>query len=515
MGGTIIPSTNRNTKTEKQVSVSSSIIEVVEMNKQGNSMVHKKFKYLNTDTDTSLYHSMFLHDGSNRTKVHFEGTTYDLACYGTFELVGCQHRLRYGEQPSPQNLYVILQITTPAREQISVSLPIESFRDIPSLIRTLEEAHISIDKKYLKTWLRDNVPKIEEFTPTTKMIGWWRDEHGKLFTDNEEEFRKGYESGYYWRNISKYLGIIPDSPMNLSTVMFTLAILADELMPMLETFGISSVAKICIHVNDASETVEKTKKLMPNIVHIQANDSDSDSDQCPVILIDTYSAYFKNKMLSQPDNSPDSFAIFITEKQFSDLSNDIADRVLCLDCGEFQLNEYVPLRSSFVVKMLDNVVFITFLMIKYNEYLERFKVYAKLSVANTAALLMAISEISLIDLEKSWRTKLIAELEEYIMQALDGSVADASADFVDYLCTKRDFPVVTKEQFDDSQEQLLVIDDDVYFTRQTMQHIAKQLRMGTKFLCDTLKNKNLLQAESGFQKAVNVNGSKHYLMDTQ
>ncbi|MGN0686843.1 MAG: hypothetical protein ACI4KA_01905 [Oscillospiraceae bacterium] len=119
---------------------------------------------------------------------------------------------------------------------------------------------------------------------------------------------------------------------------------------------------------------------------------------------------------------------------------------------------------------------------------------------------MAISEISLIDLEKSWRIKLIAELEEYIMQALDGSVTDASAAFVDYLCTKRDFPVVTKEQFDDSQEQLLVIDDDVYFTRQTMQHIAKQLRMGTKFLCDTLKNKNLLQAESGFQKAVNVNG---------
>lgn len=506
MGGTIIPSTNRNTKTEKQVSVSSSIIEVVEMNKQGNFMVHKKFKYLNTDTDTGLYHSMFLHDGSNRTKVTYNGTTCNLACHGTFEVVGCQHRLRYGEQPSPQNLYVNLQITTPAREQISVSLPIESFRDIPSLIRTLEEAHISIDKKYLKIWLRDNVPKIEEFTPTTKMIGWWRDEHEKLLTDNEEEFRKDYDSGLNWRRIPKYLGIFPDSPMNCQAVLFASALLADDLMPMLKTMEISNLAKICIRVNDASETVEKAKKLMQNIVHIQANDSDSDSVQCPVILIDTYSTYLKNKLLSQVDTSSDNFSIIITEKHFSDLSNDLADRVLCLDCAEFHLKEYVPLRSWFVVKMLDNVVYITLLMNKYGKYFKRLKDFAKSSIANTAALLMAISETILINLEESWRTKLMTELEEYIMQALDGSFADASAAFVDYLCTKRDLPVVTKEQFDESQEQLLVIDDDIYLTRQTMQHIAKQLRMGTKFLCDTLKNKNLLQAESGFQKAVNVNG---------
>lgn len=506
MNDIFVQHTNRNTKTEKQVSVSSSIIEVVEMNKQSNIMIHKKIKYLNTDTDTGLYHSMFLHDGSNRTKVTYNGTNFNLACHGTFELVGCQHRLHYREQPSPQNLYVILQITTPAREQISVTLSMKAFCNIQSLMKTLEEAHISIDKKYLKIWLRDNVPKIGEFTPTTKMIGWWRDEHEKLFTDNEEEFRKGYESGFNWRRIPKYLGVFSDSPMNCQAVMFASALLVDDLMPMLYTFGIKHLARVCIGVNDTSETAFLLKQVMPDIVHIQANDSDSESGQCPVILIDTYSTYLKNKMISQSADSPDNFSIIITEKHFSDLSNDLADRVLCIDCGVFQLKEYVPLRSWFVVKMLDNVAFINLLLNKYNKYIDRFKDFAKSSIANTAALLMAISDTILINLEESWRTKLIAELEEYIMQALDGSLADASAAFVDYLCTKRDIPVVTKEQFDESQEQLLVIDDDVYFTRQTMEHIAKLLRMRVKTLCNILKGTNLLQAKSGFQKAVNVNG---------
>ena len=338
------------------------------------------------------------------------------------------------------------------------------------------------------------------------MIGWWRDKYGKLFTDNEEEFRKGYESGFNWRRIPTYLGIFPDSSMNCQAVMFASALLANDLMSMLKTMGIKHLARVCIGVNDASETASLLKQVMPDIVHIQANDIDSDSVSCPVILIDTYSTYLKNKLLSQSDNSPDDFSIIITEKHFSDLTNDLADRVLCIDCGAFQLKEYVPIRNWFVVKMLDNVAIIHLLLNMYNKYIGRFKDFAKSSIANTAALLKTISDTILINLEESWRTKLMTELEEYIMQALDGSVTDASAAFVDYLCTKRDFPVVTKKQFDDSQEQLLVIDDDFYFTRQTMQHIAKQLRMGAKLLCDTLKNKNLLQAESGFQKAVNVNG---------
>ena len=496
----------RSTKTEKEVNAVYGVSEVVEPDKTWNIMVCRTTRRTGSEENTRKDHDMFFPISSDRQIVKGCRTGFKEVSKGTFEAVGCENRLHYREQPSPQNLYVILQITTPAREQISVSLPIEFFRDIPTLIKTLEEAHISIDKKYLKIWLRDNVPKIEEFTPTIKMIGWWQDKYGRLFTDNEEEYRKGYERFFEGVKLSRCLALIPDSPMNCSTILFALSLLIDDLIEMLKTIGVPNLAKICIRVNDVSETVEKAKKLMQNIVHIQANDSDSDSVQCPVILIDTYSAYRKNKMLSQQNNSPDNFAIYITEKQFSDLSDDLADRVLCLDCNEFRLNLYMPLRGWFVVKALENLDFISGLMEKFQKYLESFQGVAKPSIIRTASLLMAMSETFLILLEEGRRTKLIAELREFVLQSLDGNVADASAAFTDYLCTKRDLPVVTKKQFDESQEQLLVIDDDVYLTRQTMQHIAKQLRMGTKFLCDTLKNKNLLQAESGFQKAVNVNG---------
>ena len=500
-----VMTTNRNTTSDKTVKSLSGVYEVVEANKESNAMIYKKSRQFYTETDTDKYHDMFFSSGTDRQKIHNYGTSLRFACKGIFEIGSCEYRLHYGELPSPKNKFINLEVKTPSQDKTSISICEEVFCYSSILQKNLQKVGIFIDKKYLDIWLRDAIPKIAELTPTTKLLGWWLNEYGKLLTDKECEFRNGFESGFNSAKLSRCLGIRYGKTTNCQAVLLGSTLLAADLMQMLKLYGLTNLSSVCICVNDASETAVLLEQLMPDIVDIQNNDSNYSAEKCPVIMIDTFSSYLKKKMMTQPNNSPDGFSIYITEKSFSDHSDDLSERFLCFECDEFLLKEYAPLRNWFVVKALDNVDFMTELMNRYRKYSEKYRDVAKSSVANTAALLMAISEAYLQILDETWRTKLMNELVDFVFGILDGSTIDASAAFINYLCTVRDFQVVTKDNFDESKNQLLVNGDYVHLTRSTMQHISGQLKIMTKQLFDILKSKKLLIAESGFQKAVNIN----------
>lgn len=498
---------NQNTRSEKVVNSTKGISELIMLNEPCNTMLYIKTKNKLTETEIHEYHDLFLANGSNRQKTQGFIRTCATACDGTFKIVEYGHRLHMGEKSDTNNLYVTLEVRPPSETVLKLTMLWNDFTAPSTLQRELQNKGIYIEVKHIKTWYRSAFLVLKDIFPTDKYIGWWHDENCRLFNAEDEEFRKGYDSNYNSARLSKDIGIVHGNTTNCQAILAASVILVADTKDILKCYGISNLSGVVMHFNDEPKAADKLNRaLSPDKNRVNSGDGDESTGRCTVFRIDKLSEYMRRKRLTQAGESLDDFEIYITGKNFYDLSDELTDRFLCIECSDLMLKEYNPLRCWFVVKALDNVDFMTELMSDIAHYKKQFNDYAKSPVAYTAALLMAISKAYLSLLPESWYQQLLDELDAYMLDLLDGNIDDLSNSFVTYLTTLRDFPVVTKDEYDKNKEQLLVSGDNLFLSRMTMQHIALKLNTTTKVLCDNLKSNGLLIADHGAQKAAKIKG---------
>ncbi len=439
-------------------------------------------------------------------------TSHRAVCKGTFQCNGIEHRLNYGESPDVNNTYVVLYICPPDIPKRYIRVPYNDYTDAAKLVKILKNYAICIDKKYLAIWLRANTPSFLETTATTINIGWWKSEYGQLKTDKETEYREGFDGSLENpANLTKMLDITYGRSDNCQSVFLFSALLASELRLMFFIYGISNLASVFIHCSDEADFIERIKCLMKNHAVIYNSDCKKlgeNRDKCSIIRIDIGSEYHSRAIVNGSSGVSKELSVIVTEKSFARFGENIINSFLCFECDSVRLKGYIPLLCLFVTKALDNVDLMTALIIQYQKHSKDFGEAAKSGVANTAALLMSIAEIFLVPiLPKNWFAELLQELQVFLYYAIDGCASDITELFIKQITSLRDFPVVTKDGYDKNCEQLVYNGSKIYLNRITMIHIASNLNIPVRTLCEHLKSKNMLDTDEGYQKSVNINGT--------